>query len=86
MQLLSNYYKVHFVFCFVFYWKAFLLNPRNILFIISVKKCLVNDAVDMTPNQFQLNISIKLSDGYLSTLLTGNVMIFPVDLAKKKKN
>ena len=42
----------------------------------------MNDAVEMTTNQFQQNISIKLADDYLSTLLTGNVMEFPVDLTK----
>ena len=42
----------------------------------------MNDAVEMTTNQFQQNISIKLADDYLSTLLTGNVMKFPVDLTK----
>ena len=42
--------------------------------------CSVNDAVEMTTNQFQQNIFIKLSDEYLSTLLTGNIMKFPVDL------
>ena len=36
----------------------------------------------MTTNQFQQNISIKLADNYLSTLLTENVMKFPVDLTK----
>ena len=36
----------------------------------------------MTVNQFQQNISIKLTDDYLSTLLTGNVMKFSVDLTK----
>ena len=36
----------------------------------------------MTVNQFQQNISIKLADHYLSTILTGNVMKFPVDLTK----
>ena len=40
----------------------------------------MNDAVEMTANQFQQNISIKLADDYLSTLLTGNVMEIPVDL------
>ena len=40
----------------------------------------MNDAVEMTANQFQQNISIKLADDYLNTLLTGNVMEFPVDL------
>ena len=42
----------------------------------------MNDAVEMTTNQLQPNISIKLADDYLGTLLTGNVMKFPVDLAK----
>ena len=42
----------------------------------------MNDAVEMTTNQFQQNISIKLADDYLSTLLTGNVTKFPVDLTK----
>ena len=42
----------------------------------------MNAAVEMTVNQFQQNISIKLADDYLSTLLTGNVMKFPVDLTK----
>ena len=37
----------------------------------------------MTINKRQQNISIKLADDYLSTLLTGNVMTFPVDLTKK---
>ena len=40
----------------------------------------MNDAVEMTANQFQQNISTKLADDYLSTLLTGNVMEIPVDL------
>ena len=40
----------------------------------------MNDAVEMTANQFQQNISVKLADDYLSTLLTGNVMKFPIDL------
>ena len=44
--------------------------------------CSVNDAVEMTTNHFQQNISIKLADDYLSTLLTGNVMKFPVDLTQ----
>ena len=42
----------------------------------------MNDAVDLTANQFQQNISIKLTDDYLSTLLAGNVMKFSVDLTK----
>ena len=42
----------------------------------------MNDAVEMTINQFQQNISIKLADDYLSTLLTGNFMKLPVDLTK----
>ena len=42
----------------------------------------MNDAVEMTTNQFQQNISIKLADDYLSTLLTGNVTKFPVDITK----
>ena len=42
----------------------------------------MNDAVEMTTNQFQQNISIKIADDYLSTLLTGNIMKFPVDLTK----
>ena len=36
----------------------------------------------MTTNQCQQNNSINLSDDYLSTLLTGRVMEFPVDLTK----
>ena len=40
----------------------------------------MNDAVEMTASQFQQNISINLPDDYLSTLLTGNVMKFPVGL------
>ena len=40
----------------------------------------MNDAVEMTANQFQQNISIKLADDYLSLLLTGNIKKFPVDL------
>ena len=36
----------------------------------------------MTTNQFQQNISIKLANDYLCTLLTGNIMKFPVDLIK----
>ena len=44
--------------------------------------CLLNEAVEMTTNQIQQHISIKLADDYLSTLLTGNVMKFPVDLTK----
>ena len=42
----------------------------------------MNDAVEITTNQFQQNISIKLADDYLSTLLTGNVMKFSVGLTK----
>ena len=42
----------------------------------------MNDALEMTASQFQQNISIKLTDDYLSTLLTGNVIKFPVDLTK----
>ena len=44
--------------------------------------CSVNDAVETTTNQFQQNISIKLTDDYLSTLLTGNVSKCSVDLTK----
>ena len=40
------------------------------------------DVVEMTTKQFQQSISIKSTDDYLSTLLTGNVMTFPVDLTK----
>ena len=36
----------------------------------------------MTTNLFEQNTSIKLADDYLSTLLTENVMTFPVDLTK----
>ena len=36
----------------------------------------------MTTNQVQENISIKLTADYLSTLLTGNVVKFPVDSTK----
>ena len=42
----------------------------------------MNDAVEMTTNQFQQNISIKLADDYLNTIVTENVMTFPVDLTK----
>ena len=42
----------------------------------------MNDAVEITTNQFQQNISIKLADDYLNTFLTGNIMKFPVDLTK----
>ena len=42
----------------------------------------MNDAVEMTANQFQQNISIKLADDYLSTLLTGNIKKISVDLTK----
>ena len=42
----------------------------------------MNDAVEMTINRFQQNISIKLANDYLSTLLTGIVMKFPVDLTQ----
>ena len=42
----------------------------------------MNDAVEMTTNQFQQNISIKLAGDYLSTLLTENVMKFPFDFTK----
>ena len=42
----------------------------------------MNDAVEMTTDQFQQNISFKLADDYLSTLLTGNVMKFSVDFAQ----
>ena len=40
----------------------------------------MNDAVEMTTNQFQQNISIKLAADFLITLLTGNVVKFSVDL------
>ena len=36
----------------------------------------------MATSQFQQNISIKLAEDYISALLTGNFMIFPVDLIK----
>ena len=36
----------------------------------------------MTTNQCQQNISINLADDYLSTLITENVMKFPVALTK----
>ena len=42
----------------------------------------MNDAVEMTANQFQQNISINLADDYLSILLTRNFMKFLVDLTK----
>ena len=42
----------------------------------------MNGAVEMTANQFQENMSIKLADDYLSTLLTGNFMKFHVYLTK----
>ena len=42
----------------------------------------MNDAVEMTANQFQQSILINLADDYLSTLLTGNIMKFSVDLTK----
>ena len=42
----------------------------------------MNDAVEITTNQFQQNIFINLADDYLSTLLAGNVMKFPVGLTK----
>ena len=42
----------------------------------------MNDAVEMTASQFQQNISIKLADDYLITLLAENVMKFPADLPK----
>ena len=42
----------------------------------------MNDAVEMTTNQCQQNISINLADDYLSTLVTGNVTKFPVGLTK----
>ena len=42
----------------------------------------MNDAVEIRTSKFQQNISIKLADGYLSTLLTGNVMKFSVDLPR----
>ena len=42
----------------------------------------MNDAVEMTTNQFQQNISIQLADNYLSTLLTGNIRKFSVDVTK----
>ena len=44
-----------------------------------LKICSVIDAVELTTNHFQQDISIKLENGYLSTLLTGNVMKFYVD-------
>ena len=47
-----------------------------------LKICSVNDVVEMITNEFQQNISIKLANDYLSTLLTGNVMKFPLDLTK----
>ena len=53
-----------------------------ILFHYLLKICSVNDAVELTVNQFQQNISNKLADDYLSTILTGNVVKFPVDLTK----
>ena len=40
----------------------------------------MNDAVKMTTNKFQQNIFIKLANDYLITLLTENIMTFPVDL------
>ena len=40
----------------------------------------MNYAVEITTNQFQQNVSIKLAHDYLSILLTGNVMKFSVDL------
>ena len=46
----------------------------------------MNDAVQMTTNQFQQTISFKLADDYLSTLLTVNVMKFPSDLTKNFKS
>ena len=42
----------------------------------------MNDAVEMTTNQFQQDTSINLADDYLSTLLRGNVMKFAVGLTK----
>ena len=46
----------------------------------------MNDAVEMTTIKFQQNIYIKLADGYLSTLSTGNVIKFPVYLTKISKS
>ena len=40
----------------------------------------MNDAIEMTTNQFQQNIFAKLADNILNTLSTGNVMEFPVNL------
>ena len=42
----------------------------------------MNNVVEITSNQFQQNISIKLLGDYSSTFLTGNIMKFPVDLTK----
>ena len=42
----------------------------------------LNDTGEMTTNQFQQNICIELADDSLGTLLTGNVMNFPVDVTK----
>ena len=42
----------------------------------------MNDAVEITTNQFKQNISIKLADDYLSTLIRGNVVKCSVDLTK----
>ena len=36
----------------------------------------------MPTNKFQQNISNKWADDYLSILLTGNIMKFPVDLTQ----
>ena len=41
----------------------------------------MNDAVGMTANQVQQNISDELADDFLSTLLSGNVTEFSGHLA-----
>ena len=42
----------------------------------------MNEAVEITSNEFQQNSSVKLADDYLRTLLTGNIVKFSVDLTK----
>ena len=40
----------------------------------------MNDALKMTTNPFQQNIYVKFADELLRTLLTENIVNFPVDL------
>ena len=51
-----------------------------ILFMLSVKNIFNECAVEMTTNKSPQNISIKLVDNFLRTLLTGNVIEFSINL------